>query len=159
MDITYKRDNYQFILRTSIVIFNKDMSKILLFQVNDKNFYMLIGGKINELETSIEAIKREIKEEVNLDVNNIEFVCLSEEFINAKGYFNHQINIIYKGIYNDEIKYEKFIGLEGDWCHYEWIDIDNIDSYEIYPSIVKDIVKNPNKKYHKVDDLIRGKCK
>lgn len=156
MDITYKRENYQFILRTSVVIFNKDMSKILLFQVNDKNFYMLIGGKINELETSIEAVKREIKEEINLNINNIEFVCLSEEFVNAKGFNNHQINVIYKGIYNDEIKYEKFIGLEGDWCHYEWIDIDKLDNYEIYPNIVKDIVKNPEKKYHRVDDLIRG---
>lgn len=155
MDITYKKDDYQFILRTSIVIFNKDMNKVLLFQVNDKNFYMLIGGKIGELETSIEAVKREIREEINLEVENIEFVCLSEEFVNAKGFNNHQINIIYKGLYNNEITDNKFVGLEGDWCHYEWIDIDNIDSYEIYPSIVKDIIKNPNKKYHKVDDLIR----
>ena len=157
MDITYKRENYKFILRTSIIIFNRDMSKILLFQVNDKNFYMLIGGKINELETSIEEVKREIKEEINLEIDNIEFVCLSEEFVNAKGFNNHQINVIYKGIYVDEIKYEKFIGLEGDWCHYEWIDINKLDNYEIYPNIVKDIVKNPEKKYHRVDDLIRGK--
>lgn len=155
MDITYKKENYQFILRTSIVIFNKDMNKVLLFQVNDKNFYMLIGGKIGKLETSIEAVKREIKEEINLEVFNIEFVCLSEEFVNAKGFNNHQINIIYKGLYNNEITDNKFVGLEGDWCHYEWIDIDNIDNYKIYPSIVRDIVKNPNKKYHKVDDLIR----
>lgn len=156
MDITYKKDNYQFILRTSIIIFNKNMNKILLFQVNNKKFYMLIGGKINELETSIDAIKREIKEEINLEVGNIEFVCLSEEFVNAKGFNNHQINVIYKGIYNDEIKDAKFIGLEGDWCHYEWIDINKLDNYEIYPNIVKDIVRNPEKKYHKVDDLIRG---
>lgn len=157
MDITYKKGDYQFILRTSIIIFNKDMNKILLFQVNDKNFYMLLGGKINELETSTEAIKREIKEEINIDVSNLEFVCLSEEFVTAKGFNNHQINVIYKGIYNNEIKYDKFIGLEGDWCHYEWIDIDKLDYYEIYPNIVKDIVKNPEKKYHRVDDLIRGK--
>ena len=26
------------------------------------------------------------------------------------------------------------------------------DNYEIYPSIVKEIVKNPDKKYHKVDN-------
>ena len=108
MDITYKKGDYQFILRTSIIIFNKDMNKILLFQVKDKNFYMLIGGKINELETSIDAIKREIKEEINIDVSNLEFICLSEEFVNAKGFNNHQINVIYKGIYNNEIRENKF---------------------------------------------------
>ena len=53
----------------------------------------------------------------------------SEEFVNARGFNNHQINVIYKGIYVDEIKYEKFIGLEGDWCHYEWIDINKLDNY------------------------------
>ena len=35
--------------------YNKDMSKILLFQVNDKNFYMLIGGKIKELEGGLQS--------------------------------------------------------------------------------------------------------
>ena len=152
MDITYQKDDYQFILRTSIIIFNKNMNKILLFKVNDNFFYMLIGGKIRELETTTDAVKREIKEEIGLNVNNIEFVCLSEEFVNAKGFKNHQINVIYKGNYNEEIKENKFIGQEGDWCYYEWVEIDKIDNYEIYPSIVKEIVKNPDKKYHKVDN-------
>lgn len=157
MDITYKKDDYQFILRTSIIIFNKDMNKILLFQVKDKDFYMLVGGKIKELETSIDAIKREIKEEINLDVNNIEFVCLSEEFANAKGFNNHQINIIYKGMYNGEIKENVFIGLEGDWCHYEWLDIDKLDNYKVFPNVIKEIAKTPNTKYHKIDNLIKSK--
>jgi len=156
MDVTYKKDNYQFILRTSIILFNKEMDKILLFHVNDKDFYMLIGGKIKELETSKEAILREIKEEIGYDNIDLEFASISEEFVNAKGYDNHQINIIYKGIYNDEIKEDKFTGLEGDWCHYEWIDIKDIETYEIYPKIVKDLVKNPDKKYHTIEDLIRG---
>lgn len=150
MDIIYQKKDYQFILRTSIVIFNKDLNKVLLFTMKDKNFYMLIGGKIKELETSIEAIKREIKEEIDININNIELVCLSEEFVNANGFNNHQINIIYKGIYNGKIKDNKFIGLEGDWCSYEWLDIDKINNYEIYPHIVKEIVENPNKNYHSI---------
>lgn len=157
MDITYKKDDYQFILRTSIIIFNKDMNKILVFQVKNKDFYMLIGGKIKELETSIDAIKREIKEEIDLSISNIEFVCLSEEFVNAKEFNNHQINVIYKGIYNDEISENKFVGLEGDWCHYEWLDIDKLDNYKVFPNIIKEIVKVPNIKYHKIDNLIKSK--
>lgn len=156
MDITYQNKDYQFILRTSIIIFNKDMNKILLFNVENRPFYMLIGGKIKELETSTEAIKREIKEEINLNIDNIEFICLSEELVNAKDLDNHQINIIYKGIYEDEIKENKFIGLEGDWCYYEWIDINNIDNYKIYPNIVKEIVKNPDKRYHQIENLLKN---
>ena len=59
MDIRYTNDNYQFLLRVSTLIFNEDESKVLLFNVAGRSFYMLPGGKINELEESIDAIKRE----------------------------------------------------------------------------------------------------
>ena len=72
MDVRYTNANYQFILRVSTLIFNEDESKVLLFNVTGRSFYMLPGGKINELEESIDAIKREVKEELgwkNLERN------------------------------------------------------------------------------------------
>ena len=50
------------------IIYNKDKSKILLFNSEGRDFYMLPGGKIQELETSQEAIKREIKEETGIEI-------------------------------------------------------------------------------------------
>ena len=61
MDIRYTNDDFQFLLRVSTLIFNKNESKVLLFNVGGRKFYMLPGGKINELEESIDAIKREVK--------------------------------------------------------------------------------------------------
>ena len=55
--------------------------------------------RIEELEESIDTIKREIKEEIGWDNITYTFLALSEEFVTDKGYNNHQINIIYKGIY------------------------------------------------------------
>ena len=104
MNLDFVRNDFRFNARTSAVIYNKDLSKVLLFNVEGRNFYMLPGGRIEELEESIDTIKREIKEEIGWDNITYTFLALSEEFVTDKGYNNHQINIIYKGIYNDEIK-------------------------------------------------------
>ena len=92
MDVRYTNDNYQFLLRVSTLIFNEDESKVLLFNVTGRSFYMLPGGKINELEESIDAIKREVKEELGWKNLEYKFLGISEEFVNDKGYNNHQIN-------------------------------------------------------------------
>ena len=156
MNVNYINNDYQFNLRVSALIFNKTQDKILLFKVKDRNFYLLPGGRIEELEKSSDAIKREIKEELGSDFSNLnyEYICTSEEFANAKDFNNHQINIIYKSIYDKEIEKNIFNGIEGDWIIFEWIDISKTDNINIYPSNIKDIIKG-KKIGHIIEDLIK----
>lgn len=56
---------------------------------------------------------------------------------------------------NLQIEKFKFKGLEGDWINFEWIDISNIDNYEIYPNGIKETIKNPNKIYHYIENLTK----
>ena len=146
MNVCYINKNFQFNLRTSVLIFNKENNKILLFNVEDRDFYLLPGGRIEELEKSIDAIRREVNEELGKEYANLkyEYICTSEEFVNSNGYNNHQINIIYKAIYNKEIKEYTFHGLEGKWIKFKWIDIKEIDKISIYPSMIKEIIKGKN---------------
>lgn len=156
MNLDFKRNNFRFNARTSALIYNKDLSKVLLFNVEGRNFYMLPGGRIEELEESIDTIKREIKEEIGWDNITYSFLVLSEEFANDKGYNNHQINIIYKGIYNDEIKEIKFKGLEGDWINFEWVDVNNIHQYKIFPEGINSIIDGSSDSNHIITNLIKG---
>lgn len=156
MDVKYIRNNFQFFLRVSVVIFNEEETKILLFNVTGREFYMLPGGKINELEESIDAIKREVKEELGWENLEYKFLGISEEFVNDKGYNNHQIELIYKGIYKQKIENEEFKGLEGDWIKFEWIDIKEINNYKIYPDIVNKMIKESDKIHHSIDNLIKS---
>ena len=155
MDVRYTNNDFQFFLRVSALIFSADESKILLFNVTGRDFYMLPGGKINELEESIDAIKREIKEELGWDNLTYSFLGVSEELVNDKGFDNHQINLIYKGIYSEKIKEDEFKGLEGDWINFKWINKSEIDNYKIYPNIVNKMVENTNIIYHSIDNLIK----
>jgi len=58
MDVRYTKDEFQFFLRVSALIFNEDESKVLLFNAIGRNFYTLLNGKINELKESVNTIKR-----------------------------------------------------------------------------------------------------
>lgn len=88
MDIKYVNNDFQFIYRMSSIIYNNDKTKILLFYGDDRDFYMLPGGKVHELEDSLSAIRREIEEELGYNNLNFKLISISEEFAKAKEYNN-----------------------------------------------------------------------
>lgn len=156
MDINYINNDYQFIYRVSALIFNEDKTKILLFKVDGRKFYMLPGGKVREKEESKDAIKREIEEE--LGYTNIEFnlLAISEELVEAKGYYNQQLNLIYKGILTETINNYQFKGKEGDWINFELVNIKDIDNYKVYPSNIIKVLENTDGIYHFIENQVNG---
>ena len=72
MDIRIIVDDMKLNVRTGIIII-KD-NKILLHKNDNKDNYVLPGGGVHFLESSEEAIIREIKEETGVDVIKIEAV-------------------------------------------------------------------------------------
>lgn len=153
MDIKLMENNNKFIYRVSAIILNNDLSKILLVKEKDSDFYQLPGGKVKMFEESDKAIEREIKEETGFDNIYFYFLGISEEFVKAGGYNNHQINIIYKGVYKENIENNMFLGLDGE-SSYEWIDIDNLDNYNVFPENTKKMVKKLNVTHHNVEKLL-----
>lgn len=148
-DIRYKENNYQFHYRTSAIIYNNDKTKILLFKSSNRDFYMLPGGKVNELESSEDALKREVKEETGLEISIIDFKCFSECVVTDKETTYQQVEAIYEASYNDEINNDEFNGLEGNWILFKWFNVNDLDNVLIEPKEIKDILKN--NKNHIVD--------
>ena len=68
MDIDFEKEGYRFLLRASAIIYNEDKTKVLIFRVIGKDYYLLPGGRIGALEDSLTAVKREIKEELGVDI-------------------------------------------------------------------------------------------
>ncbi len=153
MDVRYEKEKYQFLYRVSVLIVNKDQTKCLLFHVVDRKVYMLIGGKVRELETSLEAIKREVKEEIGWDNLEYQFLGLSEEVIKENNQDVQFINVMYKAIYNEEIKEEEFHGLEGDWAIYKWVNINDLDNYLLHPKEIKQMMANKNEVFHLINKV------
>ena len=70
----------------SMVVFNRERSKILLIQQYGKKDNILVAGYINKGETPQQALVRELREEVSLDA--------AEWNYNASSYFEKTDTLI-----------------------------------------------------------------
>ncbi|MBN2130567.1 MAG: NUDIX domain-containing protein [Sedimentisphaerales bacterium] len=71
------------------LIFNAEGKLFLMQSHKWKGKYVLPGGHIELGESMLEALKREVKEETNLDIHDIEFVCF-QEFVYDERFWQHR---------------------------------------------------------------------
>lgn len=140
MDISYKNNDFVFNLRAPAIIYDYTKSKVLLFKINKYDFYLLVGGRIKEFENSFDAIKRELFEELNINISDFKYITTSEEFVVKNNIRYHQINIIYETTIN--LATEKLINKMNDKNEFNWIDVDKLDNFKICPTQIKDIMLN-----------------
>ena len=132
MDIDFKFENNRINARVSVIIYNKDKSKVLLFRVDDgREYYMLPGGRIHWFEDSRNAIKREIGEEIGFDLD-YELYSIQENFLDKNGEKIMQYCFCYKAIYDGEIV-DEFKSKEKKNEIFCWIDIDKLSDYKLLP--------------------------
>ena len=141
MDLRFLVDGMKLNVRSGIMII-KD-NKILLHKNDNKDNYCLPGGGVKFLETSEEAIIREIKEETGLDIKVDSFVTTIENIFEKDGIKFHEVYFIYKGSFIENIDTSKIINnIEGKPLKYGFVDLNKIDDYYILPVVIKDIIKN-----------------
>ena len=80
MNLDFEIDNIRFNARVSAIIYNKDKTKVLLFKIVDRDYFMLPGGRIEIYEDSLNAIKREVKEETGFNLG-FELCSIQENFL------------------------------------------------------------------------------
>lgn len=119
-----------------------------------KKSYCLPGGYVQIGESSKYAIIREMKEETNLDFKIINFCGIIENFFtNQKGQKTHEIDFYYalELKNNENYKNLNMNSIEkGEYSninhHFKWINIQNLEQYNLLPTIIKEgIIKEKNK--------------
>lgn len=143
MNLDYTIENNRFNARVSAIIYNKDKSKILLFQMKDKDYYMLPGGRIEFNEDSISAIKREIKEETNFDLE-YKFISIQENFVKRDNINIMQYCFVYEAVLNEDIDLNEFLCKDNNYQKFYWIDIKKLNDMLIFPVSTKDMVLKEN---------------
>lgn len=95
------------------------------------NKWALFGGLAENNETPVEGFIREIKEEINFDVDpeNIQELC---------NYFNEEFNTIrYVFFVESDIDISNLILGEGDG--FEWVPLDKINRYDLTEKTSRDL--------------------
>ena len=151
MNIDFVNEKYRFNARSSAIIYNTDKTKVLLFKVgDDRDFYMLPGGRIEHFESSKDAIKREIKEELGW-LLEYDFCCIQENFLEAKGKKITQYNFCYKTTYNGQISSEPIKCHDNEYQSFKLVSLKELDNYKILPKSNKDLILENTNLFHIIE--------
>lgn len=152
MDIKLFSNGLKFKYRVAGIIVNNN--KVLVNKY-DKDRFCLPGGYVEVGETSLEAIKREIKEELQININDAEYIGIIENFFtNFKGDKTHGLEFYYKiNVSDGEIKNIDMNYIENDKGttvkhNFKWIPINELNLYNIVPSQINNIIQNNENNFH-----------
>ena len=145
MDLTFKiSDKEKFNVRTAAII--KYNNYYLISKREDKDYYSLVGGRILFNEDSKEAIIREIKEELNWDIDSkdVKLIRIIENFYTyLDGARFHEYLFVYLiDVHNPDWMIQDFINLENPRMHMKWYNKENCLKLNIKPSILKDVLND-----------------
>jgi len=127
----------------AMCIFHKD-GKILVSKgfdkVKNEHFYRFLGGGVDFFETGKSAVRREIKEELHSEIENLEIIDVIENLFTFEGIKRHEIVFFYVGdLVNKELYKQNKIHVVEDTHEFdaEWISIDGIlqGSLPLYPAL------------------------
>ena len=121
------------------VFHNRD--RILVFKgydkAKDETFYRPLGGGIEFGESSEDAVRRELKEEINVEVGSLKYLGALENIFTFNGNSYHEIAMIYDGALIDSGLYDQAViaGREanGDEIRAIW---KGLDEFELGKSIL-----------------------
>lgn len=154
MDITIDVEDYKLNVRAAGVIIHNN--KVLVHKNVNSDHYALVGGRIEIGENSVDTIKREIKEELGKDIEITGYISTIENFFEMKGSKYHEIMFVHKVEFVDEKDKELEYTLENiegkDYLKYEWLELDKIEQYPLWPKAIREVLKENKFPVHKINN-------
>ena len=149
MDIKFEVDGYKFNVRSSCIIKDKNHKQVLLSNmraIKTHDAFILPGGRLELLENSEEAVVRELREELGIEVEP-RLVSVEENIVKENNF--HMLEFIFCA----EIESFNLIKtLDDGWDKFKIVDLNEIDNYDIRPKTVKELIKQ--EKYDKINHNI-----
>ena len=107
-------------------------------KVKQQEFYRCLGGGIEFLEKSEDALKREFKEELNIEIKVDKFLGISENIFTFEGKDAHEIALLYDAYIKEEDYKEKYKIIDEEDSEAIWVDINRFKNKELilYPEQV-----------------------
>ena len=147
MDVTFQTDVGRFNYRVAGVLIHEN--RLLVMTDERSPYYYLPGGRVSMNEESTMAIKREIKEELDVEVEATQLLLIVENFFveqQSQEQF-HEIGMYYLLQLTEEDilkRGQEFIMNEGGYkkLSFLWIPLEKIKHLNIYPLFLKERIMN-----------------
>lgn len=141
-DLSIIIDGVKFNFRVGLLV---KMKKQVLVECNqDYDFVVLTGGRVKTLESSEDALIREINEEMKIDLTkyNLEFIGIDENFFELDNIKYHELYFIYKieiDENNEDFK-DGMINYDSKVNYYKWVDILDLKEVNLLPKSLINII-------------------
>ncbi|SHG74896.1 NUDIX hydrolase [Ornithinibacillus halophilus] len=142
MDLSIKLDGGRFNFRTAVILL--DNERVLLHKNEYDEHWALPGGRVALFEETEATAVREMKEELDVDVEVERLLWFTENFFDFEGEAFHEIAAYYKvNLLSDLYKGNNiFHGKEGDRILlYQWFPIEQLRQVELYPYFLREGLK------------------
>lgn len=136
-DVCFDCDGARFNFRVSCVI--SSGGEYLLHRKKGDPFWNLIGGRVSMGESSIDAVRREIREEIGCGCKIHGLAHVSENFFRFRDTDHHEILMIFRGALEGEIREER---MEKD-IEVRWFSGEEIGKIDIRPEYTRKIIQKP----------------
>lgn len=135
MDLSVSINNTILNVRVSLIL---KTPKGLILEKDKAGFHCTPGGRIQTNETSVEAIIREVKEEMNIDISEVNYRATIENFFEHNGQKYHEFNIIHEAFLNI------FTKLPDEFIE---VSMDEVKDMDIRPKVIHDLIKRKEIKH------------
>ena len=118
-----------------------------------QNLYFLPGGHVDYKESAPTALKRELKEEMNIEtMDNMDFINILECSWLRKRHIYHELNLVYRvDIVNPDLNNPP-VSTESA-LKFLWAPLDKLNNYKILPEDLRKIIQaeiSPSQKHKKL---------
>lgn len=140
--ISFNRGDDKFNFRVSGVFLDSSRKRFLTNTRDTVDFCVLPGGRIEMGEDSREALIRELKEELNVEIEIQGIKAITENFFDFDDKHYHELQYVYIAKILDksiEEHTEPFIGTEKK-DKFEWKNISDIADIKYKPAYLKAVI-------------------
>ena len=155
--ISYEENDNKFNFRVSAIILDNSGKRVLIHKIKNRDFWLLPGGRVEMMESTQEAVDRELREELDIGSFETKLAFISENFFPFMGKMYDELGFVYVVRLGEDSPLLKkeglFEGLEGEKYLFEWYDISKIRELDFRPIFYVDEIENIDK-LDKVKHLI-----
>jgi ADP-ribose pyrophosphatase YjhB (NUDIX family) len=142
--ITFKRARMQFDHRVAGIALNgsDDATWVLLHRAETDDFWALPGGRVELLESSTEALCREMHEELEVEVQVKRLVWVVENFFQYQGRDHHELGLYYLISLPQpcplRAQAEFFGDEQGLRLIFKWFPLSHLPQLPLYPTFLRE---------------------
>jgi 8-oxo-dGTP pyrophosphatase MutT (NUDIX family) len=135
-DVSFRVGSYRFNYRIAAII--EHNGRYLLSTVSGLGFWFLSGGRVKAGESSLDAMGRELREELGIDIPVMQLVWTVENFFTLDGEDFHEVSFYFK------VSLPQNTGLVGEESFvrdpglaFRWFDLEAIQAIDLRPRFLK----------------------